>query len=521
MTRLGRIIAATAAVTGAVTLSLVAAPAASAHPLGNFTVSSHSAIRVEPAAVSVDVVVDSAEIPTLQALPGAREGLTPAEDAAYRDDGCTDVVAGTQLALDGDAVPLRVVASALSFPPGEAGLPTTRLTCELRGEAATVGTALTFSSSVTADRVGWREVTLVGDGVELTDATVPSESASAALTAYPEDLLSSPLDQRTAAARVTAGSGEVGAQPAAPGAPDDSVTRGVDRLTAAYTGLVASRDLTFGFGLLAVLLATLLGGLHAFAPGHGKALMAASLVGRHGSLRDAALIGLSVTVTHSVGVLLLGVALTVTSLAAPEQVYPWLALVSGVLLIAIGTTLLRSALRRRHDPAPVVDLTPVVGVPVLAEVGAHPHPHPHGHDHEHEHAGPTAPAEPHSHGLFSHSHEPPARLDARSMLAVGFTGGLVPSPSALLVLLGGIALGRTWFGVLLVLAYGVGMAAALVGVGLALVRCRDWLEATSARLAARGRGRTVGALGRALPALTATLVVVIGLGVAARGLYAI
>jgi len=126
----------------------------------------------------------------------------------------------------------------------------------------------------------------------------------------------------------------------------------------------------------------------------------------------------------------------------------------------------------------------------------------------------------HSHGLFSHTHLPPAgseKTGARSLLAVGFAGGLVPSPSALVVLLGGIALGRTWFGVLLVLAYGIGMALALVGTGLLLVKARDRLQRWAAATERSKRSNIVLLATRALPALTAILVLGLGASVAIRG----
>lgn len=493
-----------AAVVGALIIVAAGAPAASAHPLGNFTVNFHSGIRVEPTAVAVVVVVDSAEIPTVQAFPDAATGVDETAATDYRTKRCAEAASAADLRLDGARVPLAVTSSELTFPPGAAGLPTTRLTCNLRtaDNLDPVGALLTYRLPFDADRLGWREITAVGDGVELADSTVPASSPSLVLTAYPEDLLSSPLDVADATMQVQSGSGVV-AGPATPGAPADSLTRGVDKLTAAYTNLIASHELTFSFGLLAVVLAVILGAMHAFAPGHGKALMAATLVGREGTLRQAVTIGLSVTVTHSLGVLLLGLALTLTSLAAPEQVYPWLGLISGVLLVAIGTTLLRAAMRR----------------PVYAGEGlerAHSgHSHgPGGHAHQHGLPDRPSPA-PHSHGFFSHTHEP-AELGTRSLLAVGFTGGLVPSPSALLVLLGGIALGRAWFGVVLVVAYGIGMAAALVAVGLALVKCKDWLERHLDRLTLKGHSAGARFISRWVPAATSALVILIGLGVAAR-----
>ena len=490
----------------------VAAPTAQAHPLGNFSINFSSGIRVEPTAVDVDVVMDAAEIPTAQAFPGAAGGVSDADATPYREGRCTAIAGAAELRLDGARQTLSVASSEITFPAGAAGLATTRLTCHLRtaDRPEPANTTLSYRLTFETDRLGWREITAVGDGVQLTGSTVPTTSPSQGLTAYPEDLLAAPLAVDDATMQVRPGSGSVAGPAAAPGAPADSLSRGVDKLTATYTNLIASRDLTLPFGLLAVVLAVVLGAMHAFAPGHGKTLMAATLIGREGTLRQAVTIGLSVTVTHSVGVLLLGLALTVTSLAAPEQVYPWLGLISGILLIAIGITLLRAAMRR-----------PPVILSAAHEHAHHGHSHTHGHEHEHEHEHDGAvehayaPA-PHSHGFFSHTHQP-TQLGTRSLLAVGFTGGLVPSPSALLVLLGGIALGRAWFGVVLVVAYGIGMAAALVTVGLALVRGRNWLDRHADRFTPKGRGTAAARfMRRWLPAATSSLVIMIGLGVAAR-----
>lgn len=500
-----------AALAATAVLLTVGAPAASAHPLGNFTVNVYSGVLVAPTAVNVLIVVDSAEIPTLETFPDAATGVDEAMADSYRIERCADLAGAAEVRVDGTRAPLAVTSSEVTFPAGEAGLPTTRLTCRLgtSTQLDTVGSALSYQLSRQADRLGWREITAVGDGVTLENSTVASTSPSGVLSAYPADLLSSPLDIQDASMDIRSGSGVVtGSAPE--GTPSDPYSRGVDRLTAAYTNLIASHDLTLPFGILAFGLALVLGAMHAFAPGHGKALMAATLVGREGSLRQAVTIGLSVTVTHSVGVLVLGLALTLTSLVTPEKVYPWLGLVSGVLLVGIGLTLLANASRRQ----PSLDAAAVTTTAGSAH-GGHSHSH-----HQHAHGDSASVPAPHSHGFFTHTHEP-KQLGTRSLLAVGFTGGLVPSPSALLVLLGGIALGRAWFGVVLVVAYGLGMAAALVGVGLALVRCRDWLERQSARLTLHGHGTGLRFVTRWLPAATAALVILLGLGVAARAVSAI
>jgi nickel/cobalt transporter (NicO) family protein len=487
-----------------------AAPAGWAHPLGNFTVNTHLGLRIEPAAVALDVVLDVAEIPTLRAFPelGATGGgASEAEQRAYRDRTCPALVDAVRLELDGSPLGLAVVGSSLTFPPGEAGLATSRLECRLRtpGELNTVDRQLVLTDTLAVEPVGWREVTAVGDGVELAASNVPERSPSDVLRAYPPERLDEPVDQRGATVNIVEGSGVVsGPAPGVDGAASAAVSLGgVDRLTAAYTDLVGSTRLGVGFAMLAVAMAVALGAVHAVAPGHGKALMAAYLLGRDGSLRQAALIAVSVTLTHTVGVLLLGVLVSVAVVAAPERVYPWLGLASGVLLVAIGASLWRDA-RRRHTT------TAATGAVTARAHGSHVHAGPvHAHRAHGSHANGG-----HSHGGHTHGsrrHEHPVPTDVRSLLAVGFAGGLVPSPSALVVLLGGIALGRAWFGVLLVLAYGAGMALALVGAGLLLVRARSRIERWSAARALDGRRapRVILVTGQ-LPVLTAGLVVVIG-----------
>lgn len=522
---------------------VLTAPAASAHPLGNFTVNTHLGVRVEPTAVALDVVVDIAEVPTLRTFPGlakgsagSDEGVAESDRLAYRERTCPALRDAVRLELDGRAVALNLDASSLSFSAGSAGLLTARLECALRSTDAldTVGHELVLTDSLAVQPIGWREITAVGDGVALTGSNVPERSASDGLRSYPEDRLDSPLDQRTAKLRVVRGSGVVTGGTGGSGQPAARELRGVDRWSAAFTDLVATSRLNVGFGVVAVLLAVLLGALHAFAPGHGKTLMAAYLMGRTGTLRQAALIGVSVTLTHTVGVLVLGVLLSVAVVTAPERVYSWLGLASGLLLVAIGLGLLRRARRsarpQEHDHTHDHDDHTSGG----REVGHAAHQAPYGTQRphrdavgtlarpakDHHHSGGTGPGQHgHGHGRHGPGHEHVVAGDARSLLAVGFAGGLVPSPSALVVLLAGIALGRAWFGVLLVLAYGIGMALALVGAGLLLVRARDRVERWSMARSRAGRAASgVPALLCRLPSITAGLVVAIGVVLAGQAL---
>src|SRR5215207_7902655 len=463
-------------------LAAGAAPAA-AHPLGNFTVNAYSGLRVGPDRLVVDHVVDMAEIPTFQtrqAVDADHDGTVgPAEAATWRDRECPRLAAGLRAVLDGQPVALAVTGSALTFPEGVGGLETLRLECALAAPLPAprqAGRSLTYSDANHQGRVGWREITAVGDRTTLDSTDVPTTSTSARLTAYPEDQLSSPLDQRTATLRFHpggppapddpatsvadrtarespasrceaprrgsvadgeegcaplstaqgAGNGEVGPEPGSgngeagpgtgagngeagpgPGAGNGEVgpgagngdgasagagRGGVDRATAAFTALVGERSLSPGFAVVALLLAVGLGAAHALAPGHGKTVMAAYLVGLRGTLRQAATIGATVTLTHTAGVLLLGLGLTTSRAVASERVYPWLGLASGLLLAVVGVGLLVRARTGHHHPheggehghgqrtadPDQTDLDP----------GEAEHPHDHGHDHHHDHAHP-------------------------------------------------------------------------------------------------------------------------------------
>ncbi len=501
---IGRRLLASAALTVGL-LALLPATPASAHPLGNFTVNQHAGLRLSPDRVTVQLVVDMAEIPAFQTrseIDADRDkAVSPEEAAGYRQRACSELADGIDLRLEDEPLPVTVTSSDLGFPPGEAGLATLRLTCELDTRSTWEGSArLDFTNRNFTNRVGWREITAVGHGVRLAASDVPTRSSSDVLTKYPGDLLSSPLDQREAQLQLVAAADALALRADESATPVDGtaapVGRSTDDLTAAFTGLVAQHRLTLGFGLLALVAAIALGAVHALAPGHGKTVMAAYLVGERGSLRQAALLGLTVTSTHTAGVLLLGVLLSGSTALAPERTYPWLGLASGALLAAVGLSLLVRAWRHRSG-----------GLAALASAHHHGRAHHHG-PHGHQHDDHDQDVAPHAH---SHQVQPP--VSRKALMVMGAAGGLVPSPSALVVLLGAIALGRTWFGIGLVLGYGVGMALTLVAAGFLIVRARATLDR---RLGGRaGMAR----LTRALPVMTASFVVIAGVGLAARALH--
>jgi ABC-type nickel/cobalt efflux system permease component RcnA len=239
-----------------------------------------------------------------------------------------------------------------------------------------------------------------------------------------------------------------------------------DRIADSRFAALVGRDHLDAWVILASLGAALFWGMaHALSPGHGKTIVTAYLVGQRGTPRHAALLGLIVTVTHTIGVFTLGlVTLLLSRFIVPDQLYPWLNLVSGLLVVAIGASVLRA--RWLHRRA-----------------------HAHGHDHHHHHG----------HG---------EDLSMRSLFAVGVSGGLLPCPSALVVLLAAISLHRLAFGLLLIVAFSAGLALTITGIGLAAVFARGVFK----RLSFEGRALSL------LPAASALVILAAGLAMTIHSL---
>ncbi|MDF9816214.1 hypothetical protein [Streptomyces sp. SPB162] len=582
-------------------LLCLTAPAASAHPLGNFTVNRYDGLTLRPDQVEDLVVVDAAEIPTLQAMPtldADHDGrLSASEAAAHARTACATIAHGitatAQPQGDGpsraDVLHLQVMSAGYRLVRGQAGLDTGRLECRLSAPAdlGTTGT-VELTTGVDPSHIGWHEITAQGEGARIGTSDVPAASISNELRKYPADLLSNPPDTRHT--RVTLGNGS-GA--AAADTPSTGILGSWYAALDTRLGSLADRDqLTLPVGLLAVLLALVLGAGHAALPGHGKTIMAAYLAGRQGRPRDAVTVATTVTLTHTASVLILGTALSVSSALVGEQALAWLGTISGLVIIAAGLWLLPAALRTArdrpeadgahqghshhghtpgdHEHAHIHDVTAAAvaepnaaGQLVTATVGSgaaaaagttaeaslptdtgptghpdhealhivteqhhadgqstHSHDgpaqgHPHGHEHGHGGHSHAAGGHGHSHGLFGHHHHGTSTGRTKGgLIGIGIAGGLVPSPSALVVLLGSIALGRTAFGVALVVCYGLGMAATLAAAGLFLLKLRDRIPALNG--GPGGRFARWGA--RTTPLGTALLILAVGLGTALRAM---
>jgi nickel/cobalt exporter len=410
---------------------LLAPAAASAHPLGNFTVNRFARVEVAGHRLYVRYVVDMAEIPTLQ-------------EVAVR-------INRLRVTVDGRPVALRVTRTALAHPVGAAGLHTTRFQAILVGPVVDRTVSVTVDDRNYADRIGWKEI-VVG-------ARTPS--ASDELRAYPRDLLRSPLDVTHASATLAP------THDAAPTLLAGRALHAPDRVTdARFAALVDRNDLSLLVILGSLAAAVFWGAAHALSPGHGKTIVSAYLIGTRGTPRHAVILGLATTVTHTAGVFALGGAtLLLSNWIVPDRLYPWINLAAGLLVVSVGAAVL--ATRARHARA-----------------------HRRGHHHHHHH----------------HDHEGPQSV--RSLLAVGVSGGLLPCPSALVVLLAAITLHRVAFGMLLVVAFSVGLALAITGVGLAAVLAKRAFS----RFDAGGR------LVSLLPALSAAVILLAGVAMVARAL---
>jgi len=538
-------------------LAVVAwAGSASAHPLGNFSVNHAHALLITPDHVVDDAVVDIAEIPTAQAEGAVDvdgDGTESAGELAdYGAQQCAALLGDLTLTVDSIPTPLELTLSSFARLPGAAGLTTTRLECRLEATIAVrAGIDLALVDRFEADRIGWHEITATADGAHLIDAPVPTTSPTDGLRSYPVDLLRSPMNVREATLRVApGGSTAAAAEPTAsrPGAHEFSsggpLSGIIEPVNRVFDDLIGRHELTLGVGLLAVALALVLGASHALLPGHGKTVMAAYIAGRQGTSRDAFVVGATVTATHTGGVLILGLALTLSSSLAGESVLAWLGIASGLLIATLGASLLVSTLRHRETRFTLGH-----------HHGPNGHHHgPNGHDHgpsDRHHRAPRRPVQIRSHAtrepasdrggvavlarprtvVVRHVRDTaapapmptqkPTRtpngspVSRRSLVGMGIAGGLVPSPSALVVLLSAIALGRTAFGILLVVGYGLGMAATLTAAGLLLVKVRDRFQHRSVDQVGRV-GRAAARWQRVSPYLTASLVLVVGVGLALR-----
>ncbi len=486
-----------------VAVLMLGSSAVSAHPLGNFTVNHFTRIDLVNDALKIHGVIDMAEIPTFQELQqidtNGDGNASIGELNEYANRTADQLARQISLLVDGRGVPLTVFAKRVSLPAGAGGLKTLRIEFDLAGQfsagSITQVRELKFEDNNYADRIGWREIVARPlSGIQIFNSSAFGNGVSDELRAYPSGMLTAPLDERTAQLSFSSGSIPAGARPLMSRDGRIAQTPARDRLAE----LIAVPRLTPSLVLLGLLFAVVLGAVHALSPGHGKTVVGAYLVGSRGTARHAAFLGLTVTITHTAGVFALGlITLLASEYVVPEKLFPILSMVSGGIVVGIGLSLFLRRLRKVLRPK------------------THTH-HEHSHEHDasdYDHDA-TDPGMPHSHGGRVHSHLPPGAdgspITWKSLLALGVSGGILPCPSALVVLLAAISLHRVGYGLLLVLAFSVGLASVLTTIGLIFVYAKRLLKSS----------RTLGKLSRVLPIGSALVITCAGLVICYEALSA-
>ncbi len=410
--------------TGSVLLSLLATAGAWAHPLGNFTINHLAEIRPARGVLRVHYVLDLAEIPAFQIMHAAGAWDAQAQ-RNWRSAEAERVAAGLSIESNGAALPLRLEGTTSRTRPGAGGLPTLYWTGDFT-VALTPGSAVTVHDGVYADRrIGWKDIVLPG----LVDPTNE-------LRAYPSALIGSPRHNDTATFDLSRDGRATHVRVAG----DDSTDWSVGSIvrSSALADLFSRGTQTPLLVLLTVLAAFGLGALHGLEPGHGKALLAFTLVGARASFKQATILAGALTFAHTIAVILLGLLLLSAAQFATEQVFTWITLLSGAAVALIGGRSLSAAVARR----------------------IHQHDRAHGHGQSQAIAG-TAP------------------LHFPSAVVAAMSGGIAPCPAAIVVLLTALRLHRVGYGLVLIVIFSLGLAAILMALGFGVVRGAAWLQRRS------------------------------------------
>src|ERR1700722_12983180 len=455
----------------------LAAIALTAHPMGNFSVSHFTRFEVGKKVVNITYVLDLAEIPTYQLMRDWN--LDPSADAKIPQS-TLDEKAKIQAAewikqLDftssGVRLQPKLERTTMKLSDGAGGMHVSRIETTLRLE--NVQGKLAFEDHNYPDRAGWKEIVIASaDGTPIIQASQSGADRSKALTEYPSDRpLTPPQDLRPSiewhvdapvivtkivpiehpAAPVTQAA--TPAPSAAPKQVAGEVTRG-DYLSR----MLSQHDIPFNVMLIGIAVAFAFGALHAKSPGHGKTMVAAYLVGSRGTMKQAAFLGGMVTLTHTISVFILGlVTLAFAKYLAPEKLVTWLGVASGISIILIGATLFFKRLR------------------TLSHANSHAHHHHHDHDHAHGLPHTHDHHHDHDHGPHGHSHVPAGDVSLKSLIALGASGGMVPCPSALVLLLISISLGHVGLGLLLLVSFSLGLAGVLMAIGMLVIYAKQWL----------------------------------------------
>jgi nickel/cobalt exporter len=444
---------------------LFAALALMAHPMGNFSVNHYTRISVSPRGADLLYVLDLAEIPSFEILKQwTLERSSPQPDLDRKAaEQAREWMRHLKVTVNGRDVAPQFRSAALTFADGAGGLPVTRIEARMRLPVS--AGKLEFEDGNYPDRAGWKEIVIAAEkGASIEHATQTDRDRSQVLTAYPQDPtlappqdlraavewsaevvaakkppVIAPIPQPTPAPQTAAPTAATPPQQNAPG----TVVRG-DYLSQ----MLHNRELTLWMMVVGIAVAFGLGGIHALSPGHGKTIVAAYLVGARGTAKHAIFLGGMVTFTHTISVFMLGfVTLFLSKYVAPEKISPVLEVIASLSIVWIGAMLLYKRVRG---------------------LSGHTHAHDghtHSHDHDHDH----------HHGPGGHTHVPGGEVTMGSLIALGASGGLVPCPSALILLLAAIRFDRIGLGLVLLVAFSLGLATVLTAIGLTVLYAKHFL----------------------------------------------
>ncbi len=510
---------------------------ASAHPMGNFSISHYAKIAAANGDIKLHYMLDFAEIPTVSEMDSNGDGrVTSIERENYLHIHMDSLRKGLVLSMNGELLPLEMENAHISARPGAGGLDTVLIIIDFHASTGykllNVGTKLEYRDNNFADRTGWKEIVMAGSaGGSWSSTQASAQDRSHGLSRYPAKAASAPPQELSAELEFHPGVFEVNngesvqaqqVRPNSPRTPQDAFTRSI-----------ATKKLTPGIILISLLFAALFGAMHALSPGHGKAMVAAYLVGARGTGKHAIFLGGVITITHTIGVFALGlITLALSRYIVPEHLYPYLSAFSGMSIVIIGATLFRQRLKHMlslssssagHDYHHHHEMDHHHSDHDQSHLNVHEHGHSndhvhssdHHHDHSHVHEHHYENTHEHDHtqlemegyhhhgdGIY-HSHTLPedTSISLKSLLVLGITGGVVPCPSALVVMLSAIALHRTILGLALITAFSLGLAVVLSGIGILVVYARGFMQKlpSSLRLTTR------------LPVFSAAVVTIIGL----------
>lgn len=461
-------------------LGLLTTAVAGAHPLGNFTINHLAEIDARGSVLHVRYVLDIAEIPTFQIMHDGSDGdWSAAQLDAWAQRETAVVTNGFELQIDGRPVVLRLHDVHARLRPGAGGLPIMYWIANFTAPLRAGTHRFSAIDNVYADRrIGWKDIIVA-----------PQTEPTGQLLVYPTAMIGSP--RRVNAVTFTRESDGRAVHIVAR-TDDEPALAGSTSLARsdALTQMFSSGNRTPLFVLLTMLVAFGLGALHAIEPGHGKALLAFTLVGSRATVKQAVILAASLTFAHTIGVFILGLVLFSATSFVSEAIYPWITLVSGIAVAIIGARNLARYLRARG---------------LHAHAAGHVHAHGFTADHHH--------GDDDGHG---HSHAIPGSgpIDFRGAIVAAMSGGVAPCPAAIVVMLAALRLHQLGYGMVLIVIFSMGLAAVLTGLGIAVVHGSALVT----------RSRKFDRLVSAGPLISATLIsivgaIMVGQGFASQGVH--